>query len=44
MPVTDAATTAVNGVGYLVGGLDASGASLANVVEVRLVGRGHALH
>src|SRR4029077_1518673 len=36
-PVTNAAATDVGGIGYLIGGLDAKGASLASVIEVRLV-------
>jgi hypothetical protein len=35
--VTNAAATAVAGVGYLIGGLDARGASLATVIDLRLV-------
>ena len=37
--VTNAAATSVGGVGYLIGGLDARGASLASVIDVRVVSR-----
>jgi hypothetical protein len=36
MPVTNAAATSVGDVGYLIGGLDAGGAWLASVIELRL--------